>query len=71
MAGFRHVVATQWAVSDRRAPDLADAFYGQITGLDGPCADRSARALHHVVTTLRRTRPDAAALWAPYVHVGP
>ncbi|MEU1184250.1 CATRA conflict system CASPASE/TPR repeat-associated protein [Streptomyces sp. NPDC005820] len=71
MAGFRHVIAAQWAVSDRRAPDLADAFYRQITGSEGPDADRSARALHHVVTTLRHARPDAAALWAPYVHVGP
>ncbi len=71
MAGFRHVIAAQWAVSDRRAPDLADAFYRRVTDADGPHADRSARALHHVVTALRRTRPDAAALWAPYVHVGP
>ncbi|MEU1513805.1 CHAT domain-containing protein [Streptomyces sp. NPDC005811] len=71
MAGFRHVIAAQWAVSDRRAPDLADAFYGRITDAEGPHADGSARALHHVVTTLRRARPDAAALWAPYVHVGP
>ncbi|MER5432884.1 CHAT domain-containing protein [Streptomyces sp. NPDC002588] len=71
MAGFRHVIAAQWAVSDRRAPDLAHAFYGQITDAEGPHADGSARALHHVVTTLRRARPDSAALWAPYVHVGP
>ncbi|MEV6633714.1 CHAT domain-containing protein [Actinoplanes sp. NPDC051470] len=69
LAGFRQVIGTLWAVSDRYAPRVARAVYagiaeaGDLTG--------TAAALHDAVRSLRDRRPAAPSLWAPYVHIGP
>ncbi|MFC4534743.1 CHAT domain-containing tetratricopeptide repeat protein [Sphaerisporangium dianthi] len=71
MAGYAHVVATQWVVSDGNAAALAEGVYQMLAQAGRPDAGRAALALHHAVRSLRerfRAQPD---LWAPYLHIGP
>jgi len=79
LAGYRHVLATLWSVSDDDAPVMADMIYARLAHKDPgrpspdevPQASRAPYALHHAVTTLRRARPDEPLRWAPYIHLGP
>jgi CHAT domain len=79
LAGYRHVLATLWSVSDNAAPAMADTIYAQLRhpGPDHPApvgrpqAARAPYALHHAVTRLRQDHPDEPLLWAPYIHLGP
>jgi CHAT domain-containing protein len=79
-AGYRRVVATMWAISDRHAPAVANDFYQYLWdqrkedsggGFDG---SMSAHALHHAVQKLRERLVDdseeSLLAWAPYVHFG-
>ena len=71
LAGFTHVVATQWVVSDRHAADIAEHFYATLAGESGPLvSSRSAAALHAAVRRMRDEHADPL-LWASYVHTGP
>ncbi|HEY8985848.1 MAG TPA: CHAT domain-containing protein [Streptomyces sp.] len=65
-AGFRHVIAALWPLSDTRAPQATDRLYDVLTSGGSP-----ATAAHEALVLLRTARPDAPVLWAPYVHVGP
>jgi tetratricopeptide (TPR) repeat protein len=65
-AGFTHVVATLWTVTDRHAPRLAQDFYRHL-GRDGD----PALAAHLAVRALRSRFPRHPYVWAPYVHLGP
>ncbi|UQA90794.1 CHAT domain-containing protein [Streptomyces halobius] len=72
LAGFRHVIATQWALSDVIAPEVAETVYADLgPATPGNWADGAARALHKAVAAQRATAPDDPDLWATYVHVGP
>ena len=73
IAGFRHVIASQWPINDVRAVTVAASFYRALAPRDSArsAADRSAWALHTAVRRLRAQRPEALDLWAPYVHSGP
>ena len=71
VAGFRHVIATLWAINDERAVLIADDVYATLTAAGTPDATQAARALHHAVGRLRDRHPYAPQLWAPYVHSGP
>ena len=79
LAGYRHVLATMWSISDAAAPAMADITYAYLLHsapdrsipTDRPQADRAPYALHHAVTRLRQARPDEPLLWAPYIHLGP
>ncbi|MFB7609547.1 CHAT domain-containing protein [Streptomyces gardneri] len=79
LAGYRHVVASQWQLNSRRAHQIATTFYETLlrtpdgrTWPSGPeAAARSAYALHTAVGRLRTLRPDAVDMWAAYVHIGP
>jgi CHAT domain-containing protein len=79
LAGYRHVLATLWNISDTAAPAMADIIYahllhpdpGHPAPTDRPQSDRAPYALHHAVTRLRRHRPSEPLLWAPYIHLGP
>ncbi|MFB7505604.1 CHAT domain-containing protein [Streptomyces broussonetiae] len=71
IAGFRHVVATLWSISDQAAPQVAAAFYRRLDGSDGPTSADVARALHHAVGELRARHPTDPTLWVPFVHDGP
>lgn len=68
--GFRHVVATQWAIADAPAPWLADAFYAALSEGGVPDATRAAGALHHATRAVRSVI-DKPLVWAPYIHFGP
>jgi CHAT domain-containing protein len=71
LAGFTHVVATQWVVSDTHAADVADHFYAGLAGESAPLvSSRAAAALHAAVRRLRDQHADPL-LWASYVHTGP
>ncbi|MFI6038145.1 CHAT domain-containing protein [Streptomyces sp. NPDC051315] len=71
IAGFRHVVAALWSISDQAAPQVAAAFYRHLASPDGPASAEAARALHHAVAELRTQHPTDPTLWAPFVHDGP
>lgn len=68
LAGFSHVVATQWTVSDAIAPRVAQDFYPRLMrdGTTDPAG--AARALHAAIQQLRHESP---LLWAAYIHIGP
>ncbi|WP_335931841.1 CHAT domain-containing protein [Streptomyces sp. PTD5-9] len=73
IAGFSHVIATQWSISDLRAPQVARDFYRALRSRP-PTANGglpAASALRTAVLRLRAARPEAPALWAPYIHTGP
>ncbi|MEU1407893.1 CHAT domain-containing protein [Streptomyces sp. NPDC005728] len=79
LAGFRHVLATLWTVSDALAAPLAAAVYGALAPSVSPphtppalATEDSARALHAAVRALREDgNAHLPILWAPYLHVGP
>lgn len=66
VAGFRHLVATLWPITDVQAPRLARQFYRRLASGDDPAA-----AVHHAVLALRDKYRDMPYLWAPYIHLGP
>jgi tetratricopeptide (TPR) repeat protein len=78
LAGFPHVIATQWEVSDPASVQVARDFYAHLTRTSAQTAtpvidpDRAAVALHHAVNALRtnpRYRARVSA-WSAYIHVG-
>ena len=70
IAGFRHVVATQWGTNDRVAVGISRGFYDGVNQPGHAHADGAAEALHHAVRAVRADG-HSAHLWAPYVHYGP
>jgi tetratricopeptide (TPR) repeat protein len=73
LAGYRHVLATLWNVSDRYAPRVADIIYAYLlnSGPGRPQASQAPYALQHAVARLRQDRPGEPLLWATYIHLGP
>ncbi|MFF9347560.1 CHAT domain-containing protein [Streptomyces sp. NPDC014734] len=73
IAGFSHVIATQWTISDLRAPQVARDFYRALRRRPLPDGRPlpAAAALRTAVLHLRAARPESPALWAPYLHTGP
>jgi tetratricopeptide (TPR) repeat protein len=59
LAGYRHVIATLWTISDTHAPTITDLIYSHLT------------AVHHAMSTLLRQHPRHPQLWAPWIHTGP
>ena len=70
-AGYRHVIATAWSISDSEAPQVAGAAYAELGATGSPQADRAAAAIHRAVAALRAAKPHRPDLWAPYLHIGP
>ncbi|MEV8415652.1 CHAT domain-containing protein, partial [Streptomyces niveus] len=72
LAGYPHVVGTQWPVADRAAHQLAADFYARLTadGTATPRPDLSAEALHHAVRRLRDGYPVTPTVWAAHTHTG-
>ena len=67
LAGFPHVIATLWPVGDLAARRFARLTYealGTDQNLD------PARAVHHVVRTVRDLLPDRPSVWAALAHFG-
>lgn len=71
MAGFRHVIGSQWAVADRVAAQVADDVYAGLRAGRQLDADAAAVALDKAVDRVRRTHPDRPELWAALIHTGP
>ncbi|ACU75428.1 conserved hypothetical protein [Catenulispora acidiphila DSM 44928] len=80
LAGFQHVIGTQWMANDLVAVNVASAFYRQLlnptaapTDLDlnlNLNLDRCAHALREAVLRQRNRHAARPHLWAPYIHVG-
>jgi tetratricopeptide (TPR) repeat protein len=71
VAGFRSVIASMWAISDRSAPILAEKVYSHLLS---PLAEQSdstnaAEALNIAVLHLRRANVCLAE-WVSFVHIG-
>ena len=67
VAGYRHVIATLWAVGDRPALRYAAEIYQQLAGC-GP--DGAALAVHHAVRRRRDLMPGRPRAWAAHLHYG-
>lgn len=72
LAGYPHVVGTQWPVADRAAHQLAADFYARLTadGTTPPRPALSAEALHHATRRLRAGYPVTPTVWAAHTHTG-
>ena len=69
LAGFSHVVATLWPVSDDDTAWLTRRFYTTLT--TPYTVDTPATALHRAIRDLRAVHRAHPHLWAPYSHTGP
>jgi CHAT domain-containing protein len=69
VAGYRHVVATLWAVTDRPAQLLSRSVHAELAEHDD--LGRLAAAVHRAVCALRERYPSHPSVWAAYVHMGP
>jgi hypothetical protein len=70
-AGYRHIIATAWSISDNDAPQVASAVYTALAATGSLEASRAASAVHRAVAALRTDKPRRPDLWAPYLHIGP
>jgi tetratricopeptide (TPR) repeat protein len=64
--GWRHVIATQWAIGDPASAGIVEDFYAHPEALTDP-----ARALRDTIFHRRNVSPMMPSVWAPYIHVGP
>ena len=72
LAGYRHVIGSQWAVSDRIAAQVAGDVYARLGAAPGgPDAAGAARALDAALVRVRSDHPDRPELWASLIHTGP
>ncbi len=71
LAGYNHVIATLWPITDELGREVARDFYTRLTanGIDWS-ADGAALALHEAVRSMRDRFPDRPSMWAPHVHLG-
>jgi hypothetical protein len=69
VAGYRHVVATLWAVADRPAARLSRDVWTAVAQ-EGDSA-RVPYAVHAAVRRLRQRYPRRPWAWAAHVHLGP
>jgi CHAT domain/Tetratricopeptide repeat len=68
--GYRSVISTMWAVTDRAGLQLTQAIYQHLAAsADAAASVRAAKTVDHVMRDLRRTNPDPL-IWASLVHFG-
>jgi tetratricopeptide (TPR) repeat protein len=73
LAGFRHVIATMWAIADVLAPMIAEDVYQALESDPGTGRGEGtspACALHAAIAKLRASE-HSPAHWAAYIHTGP
>lgn len=79
LAGYPHVIGTQWTVDDGISGAIADNFYAALaTTPDGDAAGedatldvrRTAAALHDAIRTVREGFRKTPSLWAAHLHSG-
>jgi tetratricopeptide (TPR) repeat protein len=71
LAGFRHVIATLWAIADGSAPLVAREVYRVLLGNGAGDGDLPVAYALHCVVRMLRDRGAPAIQWAPYIHSGP
>jgi CHAT domain-containing protein len=71
LAGYRHVVASLWPISDFDTAVLSKRFYATLIADPRATADGAARALHLANRELRALYRNHPSRWAPYIHTGP
>ncbi|MEU4220396.1 CHAT domain-containing protein [Actinoplanes sp. NPDC026623] len=71
LAGFRHVIGSQWAVTDTVAAQVAADVYASLAAGGGPDSGSAAQALDEALGRVRRSHPDRPDLWAALIHTGP
>ncbi|MFI7147945.1 CHAT domain-containing protein [Nonomuraea sp. NPDC050022] len=71
VAGYRHVIATLWAIGERSAIVVAEQVYTMVAAPGRLEPDRAAWALNRAVRSLRESAPGTPTAWLPYVHLGP
>jgi tetratricopeptide (TPR) repeat protein len=71
LAGFRHVVASLWPLTDRVAAHAAQLFYQTLGVTTAAHASHAAQAVRTVARELRAQHPDRPDLWAALIHSGP
>ncbi|TFK24228.1 hypothetical protein FA15DRAFT_669775 [Coprinopsis marcescibilis] len=77
-AGYRGVVATMWAINDRKAPRVAESFYDYLWSNErepNRNDPQAVYALHHAIQRLKQDSPEDLTdrhflSWVPYVHFG-
>jgi len=68
--GYRSVISTMWAVTDRAGLQLTQAIYQHLAAsADAAASVRAAKTVDQVMRDLRRTNPDPL-IWASLVHFG-
>ncbi|WP_328786087.1 CHAT domain-containing protein (plasmid) [Streptomyces canus] len=73
-AGWRHVIATLWEVSDTIAANVTESVYDSLTDNGVLRHEGAAEALHHAVREVRNRRKaqgrNYPSEWIPFIHVG-
>ena len=69
LAGYRSVIATQWAILDAHGPVVAETVYETLFHDGQVDHTRSARALHLAVRKLRLSGASFIS-WVPFMHFG-
>jgi CHAT domain len=70
--GYRSVISTMWAVTDRAGPQLVQAIYQHLAASADAAVSvpiRSAKTVDHAMRELRQANPDPL-IWASLVHYG-
>ncbi len=70
-AGYQHVIAALWHISDNLAPRVAGTVYRGLAAHGSVDGGHAAAALHTAVDELRSEFPGRPSLWACYAHFGP
>ncbi|WP_187437735.1 CHAT domain-containing protein [Actinomadura decatromicini] len=70
LAGYRNVIASLWAVSDRDSSAVAERVYQVLAGEGRLGVNDTAAALDAAVVWLHDRYPDQPEIWAPYIHIG-
>ncbi|MBL7517311.1 CHAT domain-containing protein [Frankia sp. CNm7] len=65
LAGYRHVIATLWPISDRHAVDIANDIYTTLA-----TTGDAAAAVHTATRQLRGLWARHPSVWASHIHVG-
>lgn len=71
LAGYQHVIATQWPVYDNSTADLAADIYDTVAADQTLNATSSGSALRAAMLRARSRNPNDPTRWVPYVHLGP
>lgn len=70
LAGFSHVLATQWVSNDIACQQVAKEFYEHLFKVPVGGHEQVSRAFHHAVTKLRAEMWNQPIIWGCYIHTG-